>query len=178
MYINSQPIFFADTSNPDFLREWREHDGSLTDKLIAAQGSTDLDVVFQNWSNLNWWEQYVLNLKDARVFLREIIMKNAGVEYWYARTVIPQKCYDLHADFFKRLESESIRNLIFGESKVKRINMISYPINSENIEFHWVKKHIKSVQGILWVRLAEYSVQNSESFFLIEILLPELENVL
>ncbi|MCL5271957.1 MAG: chorismate lyase, partial [Gammaproteobacteria bacterium] len=77
MYINSQPIFFADTSNPDFLREWREHDGSLTDKLIAAQGSTDLDVVFQNWSNLNWWEQYVLNLKDARVFLREIIMKNA-----------------------------------------------------------------------------------------------------
>lgn len=177
MYINSQPIFFTETQDPDFLREWREHNGSLTDKLHAARGSTDLDLVFQNWCNLNWWERYFLNINDNRVFLREIIMKNAGIEYWYARTIIPQQCYDLNTNFFKRLEHESIRNLIFGETSVKRLNMICYPVNSENIEYHWVKHYIKAIQGSLWVRLAEYSVQSSESFFLIEILLPELESI-
>ncbi|WP_298624209.1 chorismate lyase [uncultured Legionella sp.] len=178
MSLNNQSIFSPDIQEPDSLMEWREHTGSLTDKLYDARGSTDLEVIAQNWSNRDWWEHYFLKIKSNRVFLREIVMKNAGVEYWYARTIIPQSCYDLNTEFFKRLEHESIRNLIFGEESVKRLNRVCYPVNSENIEYHWVKNHIKSVSGILWVRLAEYAVHNKESFFLIEILLPELETVL
>ncbi len=176
MYINDQPVFFVKSNESEFLAEWRDHAGSLTDKLNAVSGSTELNVVLQDWTYTNWWERYFLKIKENNVFLREIIMKSSGVEYWYARTVIPQKCHDENKDFFKRLEQESIRNLIFGEDSVKRLNMICYPIGSENIEYHWINKYITVSGGSLWVRLAEYS-RNNSSFYLIEILLPELENI-
>ncbi|MBL7480139.1 chorismate--pyruvate lyase family protein [Legionella bononiensis] len=177
MYINSQPIYIADSQDSEFLKEWREYEDSLTDKLISSRGSADLELVFQNWIKTDWWSQYVLQIQDGHIFLREILMKNTGIEYWYARTIIPQRCYDSNPDFFNRLQNESIRNLIFGESRVQRVQMICYPVDSDCIEYHWVKNHVKTVKGILWVRLAEYSVQQTHRFYLIEILLPQLESV-
>lgn len=177
MYINSQPLFIADAKDPHFLKKWRECEESLTDKLKNATGSADLELVFQNWIKSTWWDNNILQIRNDRIFLREIIMKNRGVDCWYARTIIPQRCFNLNTDFFKRLEQESIRNLIFGESKVQRLNMICYPVNGGCIEYYWVKKYIKSMPELLWVRLAEYSFLNKEHFYLIEILLPELESI-
>jgi chorismate--pyruvate lyase len=178
MYINGQPIFVAETIDPFFLRDWIEHQYSLTDKFNAAKGSSHLEVISQNWIAPTWWDTYLLNIDDKLIFQREILMKHQGVDYWYARTIIPQKCYNSNPDFFKRLEKESIRNLIFDNNTVHRINMINYPVNHQCIEFNWVKKYLNSTSDILWVRLAEYSFQGLESFFLVEILLPELENIL
>ena len=178
MYINKQPIYIADSKDSKFLKEWREYEDSLTDKLISSRGTADLELLFQNWTKADWWSKYLLQIQDDQVFLREILMKNKGIEYWYARTIIPQRCYNSNQTFFNRLNNESIRNLIFGEPKVQRVQMICYPVDSECIEYHWVNKHIKTVNGILWVRLAEYSVQQMHRFYLVEILLPQLESVL
>ncbi|KTD50783.1 chorismate--pyruvate lyase family protein [Legionella quateirensis] len=178
MYINSQPIYIADPQNSEFLKEWREYEDSLTDKLISSTGSADLELVFQNWIKTDWWSHYVLQIQDGQVFLREILMKNKGIECWYARTIIPQRCYDSNPDFFNRLQKESIRNLIFGEGRVQRVQMLCYPVNTDCIEYHWVKNHVKTVNGILWVRLAEYSLQQMHRFYLLEILLPQLASVM
>lgn len=178
MHINSQPIFFAETKDPEFLKDWREHQHSLTDKLKVAKGSTQLKLISQSWIKPTWWDRYLLQINDELIFQREIMMRHHGIDYWYARTIIPQKCYNLNPDFFKRLEKESIRNLIFDEDKVHRVHMINYPIDKQCIEFNWVKKHLNMVHGMLWVRLAEFSFQHLESFYIAELLLPELESVL
>lgn len=177
MRIHNQPVLIAETRKPDSLREWIDHPESLTDKLQEAIGSFDLELLFQNWVKPNWWDKFLLQAEDDRVFMREIIMKDKGVVYWYARSLIPQKCYNRDPLFFKRLEHESIRNLIFGESRVERLNMISYPVNQQNIEFYWVKKYLSLMKETLWVRFAEYLFEGVEPFYLIEILLPELESV-
>ncbi|RUR19685.1 chorismate lyase [Legionella sp. km535] len=177
MFINNQPIYTTQSTASASLRKWLEYEDSLTAKLISSMGGAELDRVFQNWAHTDWWTRYVLHIQDDRVFLREILMKNNGVEYWYARTIIPQSCYDSHQDFFNRLSNESIRNLIFGEPRVQKIQMICYPVDSECIEFQWVKNHLKSANGILWVRLAEYTVDQKHRFYLVEILLPQIESV-
>lgn len=174
MYFNSRPLYCAESNDQGFLLDWRNYHDSLTDKLKQIAGSTEIQVVFQNWIKSLWWDKYVLNISDELVFAREIIMTSGGSPYWYARTVIPQKCYELNPSFFDRLQNESIRNLIFSESRVCRRHMISYPVNRQCIEFGWVTKYLHLDSDILWVRLAEYSFQESELFYLVEILLPEL----
>lgn len=178
MYINSQPVLTAGITKPELLEDWIDYPDSLTDKLKLALGSIELEVILQKWLKPDWWDTHFLRIDDSSVFQREIIMRNKGIAYWYARSVIPRKCYNVDPVFFNRLENESIRNLIFDENRVKRINILSYPVNELNLEFYWVKKHIDSIQGTLWVRFAEFSFQDSELFYLVEILLPELENVL
>lgn len=178
MYFNNHPILTANIDDPDFLAEWRECGSSLTDKLLKAKGKVQLELISQKWVRPGWWDSYFLQIHEDLVFEREIIMKSGEIDYWYARTIIPEKCYELNPKFFYRLESESIRNLIFNEDKVSRLRMINYPVDQYCIEFSWVKKHIDNIQGILWVRLAEYSFQHTESFYLVEILFPELESVL
>lgn len=105
-------------------------------------------------------------------------MKNQGIVYWYARSVIPQSCYALKPEFFNRLENESIRNLIFDESSVRRLPILCYPVDQLNLEFHWVKKYIGSEYSQMWVRFTELVFQEKSSFYLVEILLPELESLL
>ena len=177
MYINNSPILFAQTHDSNFLIDWREHQYSLTDKLKEAKGATQLQLISQSWIQPTWWDTYLLKIKDELIFQREIFMMHLEVEYWYARSIIPEKCYKINPEFFKRLEKESIKNLIFNSDQVQRTHIMTYPIDSQCIEYSWVKKYLKNVNGILWVRLAEYSFENREAFHLIEILLPALENV-
>jgi len=177
MYFNKQPVFFADNANYLRLGDWRTHTNSLTEKLHAAKGDTELELISQKWVLTSWWDTYLLGIKDGQVFQREIIMKNHNTPYWYARTVIPYTSFHYEAVFFIRLENESIKNLIFGNDKVKRISLIDYPVNEKSIEYHWVKKYLPHVNGVMWVRLAEYLYKNSASFYITEVLLPDLESL-
>lgn len=177
MHINNQPIWVAESNRPDALKDWREYQDSLTDKLQSAKGSVQLELLAQQWIKPTWWDKYLLQISDEFIFQREIMMKHLDIEYWYARTIIPKKCYNLNPDFFKRLEKESIRNLIFNNDKVHRVTMINYPVDDQCIELFWVKKHLKRVESGVWARLSEFSFEHLESFYLIELLFPELEGV-
>jgi len=175
MPINPHFIFAAKTQCSEQLSEWINYQYSLTDKLQKLKGTTELELIKQEWVLSNWWDKQLLQIKDKLVFQREIIMRSDGIAYWYARSIIPQKCYNMDPIFFKRLETESIKKLIFDDTKVRRLSLISYPVDHQCIEYYWVKKYINTVQDVLWVRLAEYSLQQKESFYLVELLLPELE---
>lgn len=177
MHINNQPVYVAETTNSEALKNWREHQYSLTDKLKEAKGSASLELISQKWIQPTWWDKYLLQVDDAPIYQREILMRHQDIVYWYARTVIPQNCYVLNPVFFKRLENESIRNLIFNNDKVQRVNIVSYPIDKQCIEYHWVRKYLYIRNEIVWIRLAQYSFENKGFFYVIELLLPELENV-
>ena len=157
--------------------EWVNYKQPLTDKLFQAMGNAQLELLSQQWMSTDLWSKRLLEIHDDLVFQREIIMKSHGLVYWYARSIIPQTCYDLDPCFFDRLKQESIKNLIFGECRVQRIHLINYPVDYQSTEFSWVKKYIDDLHGILWVRIAEFSFQKKESFYLVEIMLPELEEL-
>lgn len=178
MSINTHLIFSLKATCSKQFFEWINYQSSLTDKLRKSKGDIQLDLLAQNWIKTDLWSQSLLGIQDKTIFQREILMKSHGVTYWYARGIIPQKCYELEPAFFERLKSESIRNLIFEDSRVQRVNSINYPVDNQCVEFYWVKKYVNAVQGILWVRIAEYSFQQKESFYLVEIMLPELGEII
>jgi len=177
MIINSQNILTPDTEEPKSLSPWIHYKESLTDQLERLKGSVDLEVLSQDWVATSWWDRLVLQINPQLILQREIMMRSQGVAYWYARTVIPYHCYTVNPKFFQRLEKESIRNLIFGSEEVQRIHFMSYPVDHQCIEFYWVKKYMVQLVKTLWVRYTEYSYQEIGSFYLMEILLPELEYV-
>ena len=177
MYMHKIPIFTVKTNDSSSLRNWVEYPYSLTDRLKDALGHAQLEIISQKWMNPTWWDKYLLKINDQLIFQREILMKHQESTYWYARTIIPEQCYNVSPDFFNRLKKESIRDLIFDNNLVTRTNMTSYSINNQCIELCWAKKHIKDIHHPLWVRLAEYSFLGKGVFFLVELLLPELENV-
>jgi chorismate-pyruvate lyase len=177
MPINTHLIYSLKATCSKHFLEWVNYQESLTDKLRKAKGDACLDLIAQQWISTDLWSKNMLDVRDATLFQREIIMNSYGVAYWYARSIIPQKCYDLDPAFFGRLQKESIKNLIFEDPRVRRINSINYPVDNQCVEFYWVKKYIDEVQGILWVRIAEFSFQQKESFYLVEIMFPELGEI-
>ncbi|MBI2786919.1 MAG: chorismate lyase [Legionella longbeachae] len=178
MPIDLHSIFAVNAQSSEQLAQWLYYRDSLTDKLLKIKGEVDLELISQEWVNADWWDKNLLKIQDELVFQREIIMKSQGISYWYARSIIPTQCYNLDPIFFDRLKNESIKNLIFNNGSVQRIHSITYPVDQQCVEFYWVKKYVDSVESILWVRLAEFSFQQSESFYLAEIMLPELESIL
>ncbi|MCW8385763.1 chorismate lyase [Fluoribacter dumoffii] len=176
MPINIKSIFKINVSSSEPLTEWLNHPNSLTDKLYQIKGDARIQLLSQSWTYTDWWDRYLLQIPDERVFQREIIMKSHGIPYWYARSIIPKKCYELDPVFFGRLQNESIKNLIFDREKVSRLQCINYPVDQRCLEYYWVKKNL-DVTGVLWLRLAEFSFQHKESFYLVEIMLPELETI-
>jgi chorismate-pyruvate lyase len=157
--------------------EWLNYQSSLTEKLEKKTGDAQIDLLAQDWISTGWWDQKFLKLQEKMVFNREIFMKSHGIIYWYARSIIPQSCYHRAPDFFDRLKNESMKNLIFNEPRVQRLHLIHYPINQECLEFHWVKNYLHELEGILWVRFSEFSFQQRDSFYLVEIMLPQLEHL-
>lgn len=177
MTVNNPLFLTADAREPASLTEWINYEHSLTDKLQKLKGATQLNLLAQDWVRPSWWDKMVLRLNDDLIYQREIIMSSLGQPYWYARTVIPAECYHSDSTFFKRLEHESIRNLIFDSKEVSRVSTKTYPVDAHCLEFYWVRKHVKTVKQTLWVRFAEYSFKEKASFYLMEILLPELGTV-
>lgn len=177
MPINTHLIYSLKAPCSEQFLEWINYKEPLTDKLFQAQGDAQLTLIAQQWMNTDLWAKSILGVQNDLVFQREIIMKSHGLVYWYARSIIPKDCYKLDPCFFDRLKEESIKNLIFGESRVQRLDFINYSVDSHCIEFYWVKKYIRRPQDILWVRISEFSFQQKESFYLVEIMLPELESI-
>lgn len=177
MPINTHSIFAISAQVSEQLSEWLNYQDSLTDKLQQIKDDAHVELISQCWMNTDWWDKHFLQIQDNLIFQREIIMKSHNITYWYARSIIPKKCYDLDPAFFGRLENESIKNLIFNEDRVYRVQSINYPIDQHCLEYHWVKRNLGSVGGVLWVRLAEFLFQQKEPFYLAEIMLPELESI-
>lgn len=161
---------------PKALKPWFESKTPITYKLEALIGSAELTLLSQYWIAPQWWDRWVLQINEP-VFQREILMKSNNKVYWYARSVIPLTCYQAAPDFFNRLSKESIRNLIFDEPRVQLHTRTVYPINKKCIEYYWVSKHVPTLSDMLWVRATEYSFCNKHSFYLIELIFPELEQV-
>lgn len=159
------------------LNSWLQHNQPITDKLKSSTGAAQLEVHSQKWTTTTWWDTYFLYIMEKTIFQREITMKSRGQPFWYARSVIPQSCYEIDSNFFQRLQHESIRNLIFNEPKVHLIQRKIYPISAQCIEYHWIARCLSSVPEILWGRLAEFCFQSKGSFYLLEILFPQLEEL-
>ncbi len=158
------------------LYEWRRHETSLTAKLEEKVGGSVLEILEQGWTSPGEWETHCLAIQEQFIFQRQIIISHQQIKYWYGRTIIPYSCYQLNPDFFKRLEKESLRYLIFDEPQVERVKKIDYPIDEHSLEFSWVRDYVPSSER-LWVRLAEFSFQQQGTFYLAEVLFPSLAHL-
>lgn len=159
------------------LSQWVTYEDSLTDKLARVKGDIQLMRLFQGWVRPSWWDRVFLQIEKGLIFQREILMGSQGIDYWYARTVIPKACYDLDRVFFSRLDRESIRHLIFDEQAVTRKSLTHYLIDSQCLEYYWVKKYHDLPECSLWLRLATYVFKEEEPFYLMELLLPDIHQV-
>lgn len=174
MPINPDTLLQTDKSPPVNLLPWLNHTGSLTDKLRCEAGDARLTVLHQGWHQADWWDRYTLDLADEQVFHREILMQANNKPCWYARTVIPQLTYQINQSFFERLNGEMLTGLIFGNPAVQRQFLFSYPVTSISYEYYWLNESMHNHATVLWARVAEYTVNQTGSFYLIEILLPAL----
>lgn len=94
MPINTHLIFSLKAQCSKQFLEWINYHYSLTDKLSKATGGVQLKLISQQWISTDLWSKNLLEIQDALVFQREIIMKSHDVPYWYARSIIPKKCYN------------------------------------------------------------------------------------
>ncbi|WED44127.1 chorismate--pyruvate lyase family protein [Legionella cardiaca] len=164
----------ASSSPPKVLLPWLKHEFSLTDKLKNEVGDASLTILNQQWKNPSWWDKFALGISTSSVMHREIIMSAHGTPCWYARTIIPDSCYQKNFLFFNRLNQESLGVIIFNTPQVKRNLMLQYAINASSLEYYWLP-HLPMLTESkdLWSRLSIFSLQENVFFYLVEIFLPD-----
>lgn len=150
---------------------WLVHELSLTEKLKVTAGDAQLELINQRWD---------VAPDGSRTLCREIVMWAFDSPCWYARTLIPFATFHANEALFERLKTESLGDLIFHGTDIKRGSLTSYAITKQSPEFAWVQKWCQQDDVQLWVRLSELSVSGaiSHPFVLKEILLPGLRRFL
>jgi hypothetical protein len=166
-----QPL--SNHKNPK-LEEWLLCQDPLTDKLCLALGEANLDLLAQSWVRPSCWDKHTAHIDDTLVFQREILMSSSSRIYWYARTLIPHRCFQLNPNFFNRLYHESMRELIYNEPLVVLQKRDVYPISALCIEYHWASRYWLDLPQQLWVRFTEFMFAETEPFYLVELLSPAL----
>ncbi|WP_133127437.1 chorismate--pyruvate lyase family protein [Legionella nagasakiensis] len=174
MLINLDNFLQEECRPPNELLPWIVYQSSLTDKLKQEAGEANLTLLRQQWDSPDWWDEHVLTLKNDPVMHREILMCAEHEPCWYGRTIIPKQTYESDVTFFARLKKESLGQLIFDNEIIERISLMSYAINPQVIEYHWLTDVMHGHATILWARFSVFMIHKQFSFYLVEILLPGL----
>ena len=160
---------------PQYLVSWLTCTTYMMEQLYAKSGNADLKVLQQNWEPTNDWDRQTLALSDELVLHRDIVVSAWEHPCWFARTILPRATYDAHLSLFERLNQEPLGNLIFRTPAVQRLRLEHYSIETGSVEYAWVPKAIDT-QQLLWLRCSTFQVKDAELFYLVEILLPDLEH--
>lgn len=166
---------------PQYLFPWLTCRTNLTEQLHAKSGDTALHVIQQTWEQANAWDRQMLSLQPGQVLHRDIVVRAWQRPCWFARTILPEKTYQAHLSLFERLNHEPLGNLIFQTPSIQRLYLRHYTIESSSPEYTWLPASIQVDAGQLWARLSEFQVHGGveahavTSFYLVEILLPNLE---
>ena len=168
---------------PEKLLPWLTRDTSLTDHLFALTGEASLQLVSHLWLRSDWWDQYVLSIKQQTLLRREIVMISQKTPCWYARTIAEESTYQAYPEFFARLEHGSLNTLLFKEQLAVRESKVIYSVTKDNLEFYWIKQalsHLHYPATILpldcelWGRRSRFLIDGQAPFYLIEFFLPGL----
>lgn len=164
---------------PPILKPWLSHQSSLTDKLKQINSEVEIKVLNQAWILPSWWDNYNLAINTQKIRCREIIIQAAGRACWFGRTIIPVETYEKKQALFERLNHEPLGAIIFSEPTIRKCSMLNYQINHHCIEYHWLPAPYKTTDNQpLWLRLATFTVDNESSFYLAEIFLPGLLEII
>lgn len=172
MLIHDPIMLQTQETPPPALLPWLIYQDSMTDRLKQINGDAQLIVLRQDWKEAGVWERHYLGLDEESLIQREILIASNQIPYWYARTLIPKNTYDNHLSLFNRLENESLGALIFSEATIRREQHLYYPVDSKSAEYAWVPESLRQGAQQFWARVAIFSVEATNYFCLIEILLP------
>lgn len=164
---------FSNLESP-ILEEWLFCQAPLTDKLQLELGEAKLELLTQGWVHPSCWDMRNTSVGEDLVFQREILMRSTKSICWYARTLIPKHCFMLKPDFFNRLHHETMRELIYDEPLVTKINRTVYSVSPLKIEYHWAARYWPGLPLQLGVRFTEFFFAQTASFYLLELLSPML----
>lgn len=159
---------------PKALIPWLFSDTPITNKLHELTGEAKLVLLSQGLISPTPCDKKICHLSDVSLMVREIIMQSHGRTYWYARTLIPSVCYQQDNLFFDRLKNETLRELIYNEPKVRRVNRTIYSVTSNSLEMNWIKPHERILELDYWMRVSEFLFCELETFYLIEIFFPSI----
>ncbi len=179
------------TEHPEpatLLKPWLDYQASLTEKLKVVTGQACLDILNQSWEANDQWDAEKLKLNNTTVMHRDILMWSCNTPCWYARTILPLSTYEANQGLFDRLKTEYLGQLILNNADIQRVSFKQTPITEASLEYEWLMG-IKTMANYLvkwkqegplelWMRLSEFQVRKSHSFFLAEILLPGLLEVI
>lgn len=160
-------------SPPEWLLVWLQCPGSLTKQLEELSAEACLSVESQYWHSPDWWDRYVLRCTESLVFHRIIRMQSHNRDCWFAKTVIPQTTWEAAPAFFNRLSQEHLGNLVFNNPLVSRVSLTWERINRDHMEYYWVTGEPEE----RWIRRSEFRFKHDFAFYLVEIMLPGLQEV-
>lgn len=140
--------------------EWMQTKAPITEKAKKRCHDVRLELLNESW--------------ERRVFFREINMYCDGQLAWYARTVIPEKTYELRAEKFKKLKTQPLGNILYHDPKIIREDFVYAYLDSSQKEYQWAMKHYPISENkpeYLWARKSVFQI-NGNPLYLTEIFFP------
>ena len=104
------------------LRGWLVDQGSLTARLLAlCNHDLEVQILSQRWGRADLSESRALGLAPReRVMIREVILRGAGRDWVYARSVLPQRALSGRLRCLRNLDNRPLGAWLFRQPGLRR----------------------------------------------------------
>lgn len=147
---------------PARLRGAMKVKGSLTKYIEAQSGDTmHVRVLSEAWEKPLEYERHALGLRISdRVWVRQVMLSASGVQWVYARSVVPQYALQGHWKQLMQLRQKPLGSVLFKRLKSDRgvIRIGHVPLPSTAL----ISEHLQSLEsGRVWARYSVFTQRDS-----------------
>lgn len=157
------------------LLDWLQHPGSLTSRLQAhSRGAFSVEVLTQHWGRAEPLEAVALGIKpQARVLIREVILKGHGKPWVWARSLLPERSLRGSLRRLRKLDNQPLGGWLFKQPSLQRGPLESTCYGSGDSRL----PNALSVDQPLWGRRSVFYVHN-KPILVGEVFLPDFLDTL
>lgn len=127
---------------PAFWRDWLLYTGSLTTRLCGL-GNFRVEILREFHGAPTQLERQQLALNhQARVWVREVVLKVDGVALVYARTAVPQRTLQGKEKRLQHLGEKSLGSYLFQQPNLQRQPLAVSHCNPNQLGLEWCRHSV------------------------------------
>lgn len=159
------------SSMPENLKPWVLHQGSMTARLKKTCNHFNVQVLKHDWDQAEPQDINLLNLKNKKVIVRDVLLSCDNVPWIFARTIFPEALIKTMGDDFLHLGERPLGEILFSEKNTQRSEFELAELKKDDEYFKKAADAAKQSSSKMWARRSIFNMPEG-SLLLTEVFLP------
>ena len=156
-------------------KSWVLHEGSMTARLKNTCHNFDVAVLRHEWSEAEPQDLKLLNLKNKKVIVRDVILSCNHTPWIFARAIFPEALVVAMGEDIVHLGKRPLGELLFSQKNTQRSKFQLAELKKDDEFFQKAKDASEQTSEKMWARRSIFHLLQG-SLLLTEVFLPQFLN--